>query len=87
MAYDPTKPANGSPIVAAELRSQFAGLKQLIDDLPNSSPIADAIRAQAAGNCDGVQDMVLSISNPPTQAQVQTIANKLDELIYALRRV
>jgi hypothetical protein len=31
MAYDPNLPANHSPIVSAELRSQFAGLKALID--------------------------------------------------------
>ena len=31
MAYDPTLPANNSPIVSAELRNQFAGLKALID--------------------------------------------------------
>jgi tRNA A37 threonylcarbamoyladenosine synthetase subunit TsaC/SUA5/YrdC len=31
MAYDPNLPANNSPIVSAELRSQFAGLKALID--------------------------------------------------------
>ena len=31
MAYDPTLPANNAPIVSAELRSQLAGLKALID--------------------------------------------------------
>src|SRR6266851_1050204 len=31
MAYDPSLPANNSPIVSAELRNQFAGLKALID--------------------------------------------------------
>ena len=31
MAYDPTKPATNAPIVSAELRTQFAGLKTLID--------------------------------------------------------
>jgi hypothetical protein len=31
MAYDPTLPANNSPIVSAELRNQLAGLKDLID--------------------------------------------------------
>lgn len=31
MAFDPALPANGSLIAAAELRSQFTGLKTLID--------------------------------------------------------
>jgi hypothetical protein len=31
MAFDPTLPVNGSPILAAELRSQFTGLKDLVD--------------------------------------------------------
>jgi hypothetical protein len=31
MAYDPNLPANHAPVVSAELRSQFAGLKALID--------------------------------------------------------
>ena len=34
MAFDSTKPINGSQIVAAELRSQFNGLKDLIDIIP-----------------------------------------------------
>lgn len=34
MAYDPDLPANGSQIIAAELRSQFEGLKTLIDEIP-----------------------------------------------------
>lgn len=28
----------------------------------------------------------LTVSDPPTQTEIQTIANKLDELIAALRR-
>jgi hypothetical protein len=31
MAYDPNLPANHAPVVSAELRDQFAGLKALID--------------------------------------------------------
>ena len=31
MPFDPTLPANGSQIRSAELRSQFSGLKDLID--------------------------------------------------------
>jgi hypothetical protein len=34
MSFDPTKPVNGSLIVAAELRGQFNGLKDLMDAIP-----------------------------------------------------
>ena len=34
MPFNPLLPANGGPIVAAELRSQFTGLKSLIDAVP-----------------------------------------------------
>ena len=30
--------------------------------------------------------LAMGVSDPPTQAEVQAIANKLDELINALRR-
>jgi len=38
VAYDPTKPINGSLISAGELRAQFTGLKTLIDAVPVGPP-------------------------------------------------
>jgi len=38
MPFDPTLPANNSPIVSAELRNQFNGLKALIDALQPTLP-------------------------------------------------
>ena len=46
------------------------------------------------GQCDGISrrnflragTLGLAVNNPPTQADVQTIADKIDELINALRR-
>lgn len=35
---------------------------------------------------DGVAFLSLIVSAPPTQSEVEAIANKLDELIAALRR-
>jgi hypothetical protein len=35
---------------------------------------------------NGVALLGLAVSDPPTQAEVQQIVNKLDELITALRR-
>jgi hypothetical protein len=45
----------------------------------------DAI-ATTSSNSNGVALLGLAVSDPPTQAEVQQIADKLDELINALRR-
>jgi len=87
MAYDPTKPASGTPIVSAELRTQLTGLKALIDGKTSPADVSTLIVSQAAGACAGVGGLGMTVSNPPTQAQVQALANKLDELIDVLRRV
>lgn len=72
MAYDPTKPANNSPISSAELRSQLTGLKALIDARPH--------------RVDDINGLGMSVSDPVSASQVQEIADKLDELIEALKR-
>src|SRR6185436_11383074 len=38
MPYDASLPVNGSKVKAAELRGQFAGLKELIDAVPAGPP-------------------------------------------------
>ncbi len=70
-AFNPALPVDHSPVVAAELRNQFNGLNVLIG---NRAPVPLA-----------VDPLSLTVSNPPTQAEVQAIGNKLDELITALR--
>jgi hypothetical protein len=42
--------------------------------------------AGTSSNSNGVALLGLVVSDPPTQAEVQQIVNKLDELINALRR-
>jgi len=37
-------------------------------------------------NCNGVQLLNLTVSDPPTQSELQAVVNKIDELINALRR-
>lgn len=100
MSYDATLPADHSKIVAAELRGQLNALKDLNDteagqiaDLYNTcgqlvtAPAMDqAILAGSAGNCDAVTLLNLVVSSPPTQGEMQAIANKLDELIRSLQR-
>ncbi len=46
----------------------------------------DAV-ADTSANSNGVPILSLVASDPPTQAEVQSIADKVDELINALRRV
>ena len=156
MPYNPALPADGSLIVAAELRSQFAGLHdeiaaipqgpegpegpqgpafatvvvdgvdtlppgnmasvtasitgnivhlffnipagiqglqgevtqaQLSNDLVNNANATfNTIMPLTSNNSNGVAELVLSASNPPTQAEVNQVIAKLNELILALRR-
>ena len=50
-----------------------------------SQQLSDAIGGTSA-NTNGVQLLGLTVSDPPTQSEMQAIANKLDELINAQRR-
>jgi hypothetical protein len=51
MPFDPTLPADGSRIVAAELRGQLNALKQLADDLAAQlAPLVPVLTRDNAGN-------------------------------------
>ena len=76
MAYDLTKPVDHAPVIASELRDQFAGLQDNIENL----------YADSSGGCLTVDYLNLTVSNPPTQAEMQAIADKLDEILTHLRR-
>ena len=55
----------------------------------SSANLANGIATAIAGtssNTNGVALLNLMVSDPPTQAEVQSLAAKLDELITALRR-
>ncbi len=52
-----------------------------------SRPLPPAQGEMAATNrIPAVASLNLTVSNPPTQAEVQAIANKVDELLAAMRR-
>jgi hypothetical protein len=51
----------------------------------SQSTLDNAI-ATTSANSNGVTPLNLFISDPPTQGELQAVANKLDELIQALRR-
>ena len=73
MPFNPNVPADHSPLSSAEMRNQFQAIQNNVD----------AVREVLTF----VQPLGLTVSNPPTQAQVQAIANKLDELINTLLAV
>ena len=55
----------------------------------STQELNDAIGTAIAGtsnSSNAVEPLGIVVSNPPTQAQVQAVADKLDELIVALRR-
>ena len=64
MAYDPNLPANGTDMVSAEMRSQFQGLKTLID----------SILTVTAAQVDGVTTLDPGM---PANATVSVIGNTL----------
>ncbi len=70
MPFNPALPQNNSLIQAAELRGQFQGLQDNIDFVREHLNV--------------IQPLGLTVSNPPTQAEVQAIADKLDELLNSL---
>jgi hypothetical protein len=47
--------------------------------------LTDAI-ATTSSNSNGVSTLEMTVNDPPTQGEVLLIANKLDELINAMRR-
>jgi len=68
---DPSLPADNSPLVSGERRGQFQASQNNFDDL----------RARLIALTPLV---ALTVSNPPTQAEVQAIAEKRAELINTL---
>ena len=46
----------------------------------------DAAITGTSANSNSVSTLGMVVTNPPTQSEVQTLADKLDELILALRR-
>ncbi|MSU56756.1 MAG: hypothetical protein EXS35_00990 [Pedosphaera sp.] len=87
MPYDPTLPANNSPVSSAELREQLTNLRALLDNKADTVYVDALINEQTAGNVVGYANLELTVSNPPTQAEVQAVVDKLYELMNALKRI
>ena len=85
MPFDPTKPATNSPNSSAEMRSQLTSLNADIQQRATLAQLAGEISGTSASS-NAVGTLGMGVSDPPTQAEVQTIADKIDELINTLRR-
>lgn len=78
MPFNPNLPQTNSPISSEELRNQFTGLNELIDQRITEETlnqtvdnltkrVQERIDAQTAGECSGVGSLNFSASDPPTQ--------------------
>jgi hypothetical protein len=85
LMFDPNLPQENTPLDAAEMRSQLTGLKTLIDACASGADLANAVQNTSA-NSNGVSTLTIGIEPDYNPLQVQLIADKLDELITALRR-
>lgn len=76
MPFDPNLPADSTPASAPEMREQLNSLRAE----------AAGLHAETARNPTAISTLGLTVSDPPTQAEVQAVASKLDELIGVLLR-
>jgi hypothetical protein len=86
MPFNPTLPADGSLIIAAELRAQLTSLKGEIDALNSQvATLAAQLNTDTPHNPSAVltlSEQGISFGDP----EKQQLADKLNELIPALRR-
>ena len=86
MAFNPALPQTNAPIESAERRGQLNALKTLIDELPTSAAMQAVLASQTSGSVLSLVPYVTPITDPPTQAQMMAVADKLNELIDLLNR-
>ena len=97
MPFDPNLPQPGTAVDAVEMRAQFNALKDEIDDLPTNAQVNDAVTgaittattnaaANSSANTNAVNLLGFTVSDPPTQSEVQQILEKVNEHINAARR-
>ena len=84
MPYNPTLPADAALVDAGELRNQFNGLQTNVQAKAFED---DCVGRQAlcAVKPTLVDGLGMVVSDPPTQAEVQALADKLDELLAVLK--
>ena len=86
MAFNANLPQANSPISSAELRDQFNGLKELVDQCVTPQVLDQTIHNETACSIGPTAQLNLTVSDPPTQAEMQAVVDKLNELIDCLHR-
>ena len=98
MPFDPNLPEENATLSSEEMRGQLNSLRELIDTIPQGDPGADGPPGEVSqqnlddaiagtpSNVNGLSGLALTVSDPPTQAEMQAVADKLEELIGLLQR-
>ena len=76
-SYNSALPVDGSVIDAGELRSQFGALEGEIVTLGQELHLQEQRGL-------GIDLLSVTVSDPPSQAEVQAVVDKLNELITSL---
>ena len=91
--FDPTKPATGSPLSSAEMRSQLTGLQDNLTaataDKVTQAELGIAISAAIAGtarNPSSLSPPSFTFSNPPTDSELYQLQTWLADFFNALYR-
>lgn len=85
MPFDPNFPPTNAPLASAGFRNQFNGLQSNIQAKASEDDCVNRTLG-CARNPANVLGLQMLISDPPTQLELQTVADKLYELIEALKR-
>lgn len=97
MPFNPSLPADHTPLDAGEMRGQLTSLNTDIQsrvDQPTLNAamvqaVSDAINGtlpQTSANSNAVNEMAQSADGTYNPSQMQDVINKINELIGALRR-
>jgi hypothetical protein len=88
VSLPPGSPATVDVSVAGTVLHFFFGIPQGETGAPGevtATGLANGLLTTGS-NSNGVPTLSMAVNDPPTQAEVQTVADRVDELILALRR-
>jgi hypothetical protein len=85
MPFDPSKPADHSPLSSAEMREQLTSLDDEIAQRATSGDLATAI-AETARNPSAITPLAITFSDPPTAAEAQAIVDFVNTMLAGLQR-
>ena len=77
--------AIASKVIVVETGHDHVNLALLQTYTQSESGLADAVTKKHAHVTSAITDLNQTIANPPTQAEVQSISDKIDEMLTALR--